>query len=98
MSHEELRARLAGIIEQVLALPRDAVLADTPFFELGCDSLDVLEIGFFLEREFGVDLEGKVHGRNLPRHLSDLVTVLLANLPPQALEAMAAGQAPKVSP
>ena len=97
MTHQELRTRLAEIIEQNLALPREAVLADTPFFELGCDSLDVLEIGFFLEKEFGVDLEGKVTAKNLPKHLSDLVKVLLANLPPQALDSMAAGPVPKVT-
>lgn len=98
MTYPELRAQLAEMIEQNLALPRDAVLADKPFFELGCDSLDVLEIGFSLEREFGIDLEGKVNARNLPRHLSDVVKVLLANLPPQALDAMRARQAPKVTP
>ena len=81
MTHEELRTRLAEMVEQALAIPRDAVLADTPFFELGCDSLDVVEIGFFLEREFDIDLEGKVNARNLPRHLSDLMRLLLANLP-----------------
>jgi acyl carrier protein len=97
MTQQELRAQLAEMIEQSLALPREAVLADTPFFELGCDSLDVLEIGFFLEREFGVDLEGKVNARNLPRHLSDVVKVLLANLPPEALDAMPFGQAPNVT-
>jgi len=98
MTHQELRTQLAESIEQSQALPRDAVLADTPFFELGCDSLDVLEIGFLLEREFGVDLEGKVNARNLPRHLSDVMKVLLANLPPQALDAMPPRQAPRVTP
>ena len=97
MTQQELRTRLAEMIEQSLALPREAMLADTPFFELGCDSLDVLEIGFFLEREFGIDLEGKVSARNLPRHLSDLVKVLLENLPQQALEAMPFSQAPKAT-
>jgi acyl carrier protein len=65
-------------------MPREALLADTPFFELGCDSLDVLEISFLMEKELDLDLEGKVTGRNLPRHLSDLTKLLQAEMARQA--------------
>jgi acyl carrier protein len=77
---EALRVRLAGMIERSIGTPSARLLADTPFLDLGYDSLDIVEIGILAENEFGLDLEGQVTGRNLPRHLSDVASVLQANL------------------
>jgi acyl carrier protein len=77
----ELRERLAGLIEERFGTSRELLLADTQFKELGFDSLLVLEIGFFLEEEFRIDFGGKVTAQSLPRHLSDLATLVQAQLP-----------------
>jgi acyl carrier protein len=76
MTDQELRTRVAELIEPGAGEVREKLLADKPFSELGYDSLDVLEMGFLLEKEFEVDFEGKVNGQNLPKNLSAMIRTL----------------------
>jgi len=76
-----LRERLAEIVGQYAGVARDEVLADTEFSDLGCDSLDVVEIGISIEQALSIDLQGKVAGRKLPRNLTELEKSVLACLP-----------------
>jgi acyl carrier protein len=76
----DLRERLAVMIEGRVGASRQALLADTAFADLGHDSLAVLEIGFYLEQELGIDMQGEINGKNLPRNLSDLAAVIAPHL------------------
>jgi acyl carrier protein len=82
MTFQDLRDRIAELVEQRTGVSRATLLADTPFAELGLDSLGVLEIGFHLEKEFNVEFEG-VTAQNLPRNVSDLAKLVEARLVPQ---------------
>jgi acyl carrier protein len=92
MTDQDLRARVAEVIGRSLETSQEALLADTPFFELGWDSLDVVETGIIVEREFGVDFEGEVNAKDLPRNLSDVVRLLEVHLS-RAQGAVAGGRA-----
>ena len=62
-------------------MPRDDVLSDAAFTDLGCDSLDVVEIGLSVERALEIDLKDKAAGKNLPSNLTELERSVLACLP-----------------
>jgi acyl carrier protein len=89
MDDVELRKRIAAVLERDLALPPGPLLADEAFFALGCDSLDVVEMGLILEREAAIDLEGKITGRNMPHNLSALIELLRATLPGEVMAGLA---------
>jgi len=75
-----LRESLAEIAARQTGADRDALLADTPFFELGMDSLTVLEVGFHIEQEFGLDFEDQMTAQNMPRTLTDLAALVRSHL------------------
>jgi len=60
----------SGLVD--MTLEEDAL--DTPFAELGLDSLMALELAVYLEREFGIRLTEEELGRIL--HLRDIVDIV----------------------
>jgi acyl carrier protein len=78
---ENLRERLADIVAQRTGVSHEELLSDAAFSDIGCDSLDVVEIGILVEQELDIDFQGKVAGRNLPRNLTELEQSVLACLP-----------------
>jgi len=79
MTSQDLRAQVAEKIARRTGANLDVLRADTPFADLGLDSLAVLEIGFMLEEEFKIEFEG-VNAQNLPRHVSDLARLVEVHL------------------
>ena len=55
---------------------RALLLADTPFKDLGYDSLMVIEISFFLEESLKIEFGDRVTAQNLPQNLSDVVQLV----------------------
>ena len=53
---DELMQRICKVIASVKRLPADKVTIDSPFQELGVDSMDAVEILFALENEFDVNI------------------------------------------
>jgi acyl carrier protein len=88
MNNTDLRSHLADIIVGSLGRQREPLLADKSFRDLGYDSLDVVEMRILLETKFGVDLEAKGAGKNLPKNLSELTELLVAHLPPETLASL----------
>jgi acyl carrier protein len=78
---DNVRERLVEIVVQYTGVSREEVLSGAAFSDLGCDSLDVVEIGILVDQAFDVELQGKVAGRNLPRNLTELEQSVLACLP-----------------
>ncbi|MEQ1884526.1 MAG: acyl carrier protein [Bryobacteraceae bacterium] len=57
--NETIEGRLFRVIAVQQGVPVESVGLDTPFIELGVDSLDAINIVFAAEEEFGVTLPDK---------------------------------------
>ena len=53
---EELTDRILGVIASTQKLPRERVLIDSSFEELGIDSMDGVNILFAMENEFDITI------------------------------------------
>ena len=57
-SQEEVYGKVQEILEEALGVDEDEVKPDASLFaDLGAESIDVLDIGFRLEKEFGIKVE-----------------------------------------
>jgi len=73
---QSLRVRVIEVIADRTGVHREQLGEDIFFGELGCDSLDVVEVGIAIDEEFGVDFQAKATGKHLPKNLSEVMKIL----------------------
>ena len=83
---DELIQRVRNVIASVKRMPVDKITVDSPFQELGIDSMDAVEILFALENEFDVNIpdeEAKtVHNvREMAEGIDKLIAAKSADAP-----------------
>ncbi len=60
----DLRRWIAAYLADLVDLPEDEVVFDTPFKDLGVDSADAVIMGGSLEDHFGIEVEATLFLRN----------------------------------
>jgi acyl carrier protein len=83
---DDLIQRVRNVIASVKRLPAEKITVDSPFQELGIDSMDAVEILFALENEFEINIpdeEAKtVHTvREMAQGIAKLIAAKSADAP-----------------
>jgi len=76
MESDALRVRVAKLITEKTGALLDEVLADGLFANVGCDSLDLVEVSIAIDDEFDVDFQSRVRGKHLPKNLAEVMKTL----------------------
>ena len=70
MTEQEIFERLAPLVREVTGCPPEGVRMESLLMEdLGADSLDLLDLSFLIESEFGVTLQGDEFQREATKRI-----------------------------
>lgn len=59
--HQEITSTIMATVAKVLCIPEGEIEPASPLFDLGADSLDLLDIFFRLEKQLGIEITLAVH-------------------------------------
>ena len=72
MTQDEIIQRLTPLIHEITAVPEERITPESSLFhDLGAESLDLLDLSFLIEEEFGVQLAANDLERRIRSSLPD---------------------------
>jgi acyl carrier protein len=74
-----VRTRIAALLQEHMDIDPDLALLDTLFTDLhkDFDSLSLLELQLLLEKEFDMEFDGMDHTAQLPTNVSEMADALI---------------------
>ncbi len=77
MDRKAIEVKLAGIVNQFVKSPDIVIKMNTTLAGAGLDSLDLMEIGFEIDDEFGVEIEqDDLIGENPVKCVGDIASII----------------------